>query len=238
MRVFLLHPDDDFHGDWTRRQWDAVVDLDEPKIFFMTRGAPNWLSGLQRFRFGRRSCGLADLASPCLRSAWDALWNRFGIDWWSDQSGAAAGVAGCQFALRLAENLRGCRTLATSRCRDGRSFAIAVGYTAASAFSRGLRERLVPRILRRGATRGEPSFVQLAAGDVRQVRSLLTAGVGKRAGERRRGHRSSLSRFVLLPSAYSNVTKTALSYAESCLRRNFLLVLAPSPEQSRGFHQM
>ena len=40
MRVFLLHPDDDFYGAWTSQHWDSVVDLGRaPKSFYGERRA-------------------------------------------------------------------------------------------------------------------------------------------------------------------------------------------------------
>ena len=82
--------------------------------------------------------------------------DRFGIDWW-DVIGLALQpeLQDVRLALRLAEKLSGCRTLAASRPSvTAEALRLQLGIPL-QVFHRGLRKRLVPSILRRGARSGE-----------------------------------------------------------------------------------
>jgi hypothetical protein len=86
---------------------------------------------------------------------------------------------------------------------------------------RGLRKRLARSVLRRGRAVANLSFVQLRQVvydkyDPHYIWRRKLAGRSKKPSEP----------VVLLPTAYSNVTKTAFSYARILPERKFLLVLA------------
>ena len=135
-----------------------------------------------------------------------------------------------RLALRLAEKLKGCRTLVTSRPSvTAEALRLQLGIPLQVLLHRGLRKRLVRSVLRRGSAVANLSFEQL-----RQVvydkydphyrwRRKL-AGAPRQSSAWK--SRSESEPVVLLPSAYSNVTKTALSYAEILPGQKFLLVLA------------
>src|SRR5208282_2887801 len=148
MRVLLLHPDDAFHGSWTRQHWDSVIDLGRaPRSFYDERSAE---LGCSVFSVFDLAVEVADLQTwrQLLELGMGQVVDRFGIDWWDVISHMLhPELQDVRLALRLAEKLSGCRTLAVSR-----------------------------------------------------------------------------------PSAYSNVTRTALSYAKILPEQKFLLVLARESE--------
>jgi glycosyltransferase involved in cell wall biosynthesis len=148
--------------------------------------------------------------------------DRFGIDWW-DVVGLLLQpeLQDVRLALRLAEQLRGCRTLvATQRSLIAEAVRLQLELPL-EVLHRGLQRRLVRRALRRGAAVANLSFVQL-----RQVvyDKYDPHYVWRR--EFARPQKKSPEPVVLLPTAYSNVTKTAFNYARILPEQKFLLVLA------------
>jgi hypothetical protein len=223
MRVFLLHPDDEFRGSWKAQPWDLVIDLGRaPKSFYDEKSAD---LGCPVFSIFDLAIEIEDF--QIWRHLFDAgmgrVVDRFGIDWWDVVTMMLhPELQAVRLALRLAEKLNGCRTLAatrTSLTTDVLQLQLGIPLTLLDA---GLKRRLVPRIIRRSATAARNlSFTQL-----RQVvydkydphyrwRRPLAGSLPPKSEP-----------VVLLPSAYSNVTKTALSYARVLPQQKFLLVLA------------
>ena len=230
MRVFLLHPDEDFLGSWTRLHWDSVIDLGRaPKSFYHERSAA---LGCPVFSIFDLAVEVEDLQiwRQLLEPGMGRVVDRFGIDWWDVISLVLQPeLQDLRLALRLAEKLRGCRTLVTSRpSATAEALRLQLGIPL-QVLHRGLRKRLVRSVLRRGGVVANLSFEQL-----RQVvydkydphyrwrRKLAAMPMQSSAWQ----SRSKSEPVVLLPTAYSNVTKTALSYAEILPRQKFLLVLA------------
>jgi hypothetical protein len=232
MRVLLLHPDDEFHGSWTGRHWDAVIDLGRaPKSFYdewsTALGCPvfsvfDLAVEVEDLRIWR------DLLEPGMRCAVD----RFGIDWWDVISQSLQPeLQEVHLALRMAEKLRGCRTLVVSRPSVmAEALGLQLGVPL-QVLKRGLHQRLVRSVFRRGVAAADLGFVQL-----RQVvydkydphyvwrRRFAGSPAPSLQGEwKGKGKSEAL---VLLPTAYSNVTKTALSYASILPEQKFLMVLA------------
>ena len=224
MQALLLHPDDDFHGSWTRQHWHSVIDLGRaPKSFYDERSAA---LGCPVFSIFDLAVEVEDL------QVWrHLLQTRHGTGCGPvrhrlvgrDQCVAAAGIAGCPARASLAEKLKGFSTLAASRpSLTAEALRVQLGIPL-QVLHRGLRKRLVHGVLRRGSAMANLSFEQL-----RQVvydkydphyrwrRKLAPARLSKVGSEP----------VVLLPSAYSNVTKTAFSYAAILPEQKFLLVLA------------
>jgi hypothetical protein len=155
--------------------------------------------------------------------------DRFGIDWW-DVIGLVLQpeLQDVQLALRLAGKLGRCRTLAASRPSVmAEALRLRLGIPL-QLFHRRLQKRLVPRILRRSVTAAANlSFEQLLQVvydkyDPHYHWRRKLAGPSAQAVK----GKSESEPVVLLPSAYSNVTKTALSYAGILPEQKFLLVLA------------
>ncbi len=224
MRVLLLHPDDDFHGSWTRQHWDSVIDLGRaPKSFYDERSAA---LGCPVFSIFDLAVEVEDLQiwRHLLAPGMGRVVDRFGIDWW-DVIGLLLQpeLQDVRLALRVAEKLQGCRTLAVSR-PSVMAEALRVQLRIPLQVLHGeLRKRLVRSVLRRGRAVANLTFEQL-----RQVvydkydphyrwrRKLAPAQSSK----------SESAPVVLLPTAYSNVTKTAFSYARILSEQKFLLILA------------
>lgn len=227
MRVFLLHPDDDFRGPWTRQPWDLVVDLGRaPKSFYDERSAALGCPVFSIFDFAVEVEDM-QIWRSLLEPGMGRVVDRFGIDWWDVISILLqSDLQDVQLAVRLAGKLRGCRVLAASRPSVTAEAVRLQLELPLQVLRRGLRERIVPGLVRRGAVAAANlSFVQL-----RQVvydkydpqyrwRRMF-------AGSPAPASKSESEPVVLLPTAYSNVTKTALRYAALLPDTKFLLVLA------------
>ncbi len=222
MRVLLLHPEDDFHGSWTLQHWDSVIDLGRaPKSFYDERTAALGCPVFSIFDFAVEVED-GQVWRNLLEFGMGLVVDRFGIDWWDVISMVLQPeLQDVRLALRLAEKLSGCRTLVVSRpSAMAEALRLELGISL-QLLHRTLPKRLSASILRRGA-----AAANLRSEQLRQViydkydphyrwRRLLAASP-----------EISYEPVVLLPSAYSSVTKTALSYAKILPNQNFLLVLA------------
>jgi hypothetical protein len=223
MRVLLLHPGDDFHRSWTRQHWDLVIDLGRaPRSFYDERSAA---LGCPVFSVFDLAVEVEDMQvwRQLLQPGMGRVVDRFGIDWWDVISLVLqAELQDLRLALRLVERIRGCRVLTVSRPSVmAEALRLQLGMPL-QVLRPGLQKRLVPSVLRRSASAARKlSFEQF-----RQVvydkydphyrwRRMLAASPAK-----------SSESVVLLPTAYSNVTKTAFSYAGILPDQKFLLVLA------------
>src|SRR5208337_610031 len=229
MRVFLLHPDDDFHGSWTRQRWDSVIDLGRaPKSFYDERSAALGCPVSSVFDLAVEVEDMQiwrHLFEPGMRRVVD----RLGIDWWDVISVVLQPeLQDVRLALRLAEKLKGCRALVVSRPSvTAEVLRLQLGMPL-QVLHRGLRKRLVPSILRRSvAAAANLSFEQLLQVvydkyDPHYVWRRKLAGSPAQSSK----WKSESEPVVLLPSAYSNVTKTAFRYAGILPDQKFFLVLA------------
>ena len=229
MRVFLLHPEDDFHGAWASQNWDSVIDLGRaPKSFYDAQSAA----------LGCPVSSIFDLVVEVedvqiwrgvLEPGMGRVVDDFGIDWWDVISlMLQPELQDARLALRLAAMLSACRTLTASRrCLTAEVLRLQLGIPF-QVLHHGMPNRLVRGIVRRSAAVANLSSVQL-----RQVlydkydphyrwRSKLGGGASKA----KQKSTSVSDPVILLPTAYSNVTKTALSYAKILPEQKFLLVLA------------
>jgi hypothetical protein len=226
MRVLLLHPDDPFDGSWARQRWDSIVDLGRaPNSFYEQISAR---LGYPVFSISELAVEVDDLQTlrEMFALGMGQVVDRFGIDWWDVISlMLQPELQDVRLALRLAERLKGCRTLAVSRpSTTGEAVALHLGVPV-QVLDRGFGKRLASDLLRRGRAVANLGFAQ-----TRQVvydkydphyrwRRKLAESTNFRAS-----HPSEP--MVLLPSAYSNVTKTAFYYAGLLPEQKFLLVLA------------
>ena len=228
MRVLLLHPDDDFHGSWTRQRWDSVIDLGRaPKSFYDERSAA---LGCPVFSVFDLAVEVEDLQvwRHLLEIGMGQVVDRFGIDWWDVISlDLQPELQDVQLALRLAERLSRCSTLAVSRPSvTAEALRLELGIPL-QVLHRGLPKRLVRSVLRRSAAVADLGFkkslqVVYDKYDPHYVWRRKLAGAPSQSSSQ------SLKSepVVLLPTAYSNVTKTALSYAGILPEQKFLLVVA------------
>src|SRR5713101_6528944 len=116
MRVLLLHPDDAFHGPWTSQHWDSVIDLGRaPKSFYDERSAALGCPVSSVFDLAHEVEDL-QIWRDLLQPGFGYVVDRFGIDWWDVISLVLQSeLQDVKLALRLADKLSGCSTLATSR---------------------------------------------------------------------------------------------------------------------------
>jgi hypothetical protein len=224
MRVLLVHPEDDFHGPWNRQRWDFVIDLGRaPRSFYDQQSAA----------LGCPVSSVFDLAIEVedmqiwrhlLAPGMGCVVDRFGIDWWDVISLMLhPELQDVRIALRLAEKLKGCRSLAVSQPSEmADALRIELGIPL-QVFNQGLLKSLVRGVVRRGAAARDLNSAQLLQViydkyDPHYRWRSKFAGRARQSGES--------EPVVLLPTAYTNVTKTALSYAGILPKQNFLLVVA------------
>jgi hypothetical protein len=232
MRVLLLHPEDDFHGSWTNQSWDLVIDLGRaPRSYYDERSSALKcpVSSIFDLAF---DVDVEDLKvwRPLLRPGAGFVVDRFGIDWWDVISILLQSeLQDVRLALRWAEKLGGCRVLAASRYSpSAEAIAIQLG-TPLQLLHRGLRKRIVQGVSRRRAALANLSLEQLLQVaydkyDPHYAWRRKLAGASPRRNSSA-SESPSQSR-ILLPTAYSNVTKTVLSYARLLPSQDFLLVIA------------
>ncbi|MGB0116404.1 MAG: hypothetical protein WBP73_06320 [Terriglobales bacterium] len=228
MRIFLLHPDDDFHGSWASEHWDSVIDLGRaPKPFYDERSAA---LGCPVFSIFDLALEVEDLQiwRQLLAPGMGRVVDRFGIDWWDVISlTLQQQLQEVRLALRLADKLRGCHTLTVSRSSvTAEVLRLQLGIPL-QVLKRGLRKRLVGNVLNRGVAAANLSFVQLrqVMYDKYDPHYVWRRKFG-RTPSRASSPKSESMPTVLLPSAYLSVTKTALSYAAILPEQKFFLVLA------------
>ena len=160
--------------------------------------------------------------------------DRFGIDWW-DVFGLLlqAELENMRLVTRLAEELRQCRTLAVTRSSvmaDALQFQLGIPLTVLRS---GLGLRVTNRVARYGAGLANLSFEQL--------RQVAYDKFDSQYAWRRKFARAPEQKsepVILLPTAYSNVTKTALQYARHLPEQRFLLVLARESGAASTFPRM
>src|ERR1700722_13799535 len=224
MRVFLLHPDDDFHGSGRNQRCDAVIDLGRaPRSFYDQRSA----------ELGCPVSSIFDLALEVqdvqvwrhiIEAGMGRVVDRFGIDWWDGVTMMLhPELQDVRLAVRLAETLRKCRTLVASRpslIGDAVSSQLKIPLQALHS---GLRKRLVRGVVRRSGAVANLSFDQL--------RQVVYDKYDPHYKWRKKLADSPKTNWgsepvILLPSAYLNVTRTALRYAALLPEQKFFLVLA------------
>lgn len=221
LRVLFLHPEDSpWDRAWSRSQWDLIVDLG----FAGPHTYEEW-----SHRSGARVLSIYQFAGQTEGYRWvnqllergrGRLLDRMGLDWWEM---LAVWSYHDLHVLYLLDQLRA---------------EIGAGQIELVASRLHLYTRLLEQILGRRVrylkveSRGP---VQTAARMMRSVRKLRPAQIAEIAFDkwdtdyRVRRHvmkhkRANLADpAVLLPSAYSNVTRSVLAYAAQLPHRRFLL---------------
>ena len=221
MKVLFLHPEDSLTaGAWSQSRWDLIVDLG-----FASSGAyRQWSAAL-----GTRVLSIHDFAGQSDGYRWvnqvfehgrGRLLDRTGLDWWEILAVSSHHEI---LALYLARQLRP-----------------EIGETSELSASRPHPfTRVLEQVLRRSIHYFEIEKrgpLRRAAHMVRSARRLRPAQMAEIALDKwdsdyqarrhlNRYKRARLSEsVVLLPSAYSNVTRAALAYAAQLPRRRFLLM--------------
>lgn len=222
MKILLLHPDDDIHGSWARTDWDTVVDLGRaPQSLYDQWSAEFQCPVVSIFDFAREVEDLW-LWDGLLRLGLGRIVDRFGIDWW-DVIGPVlqSQLQDVRLTTMLARKLGSCKKLTVSQpslLADAISLQLKCPLQVLQAGRSNRARRAVGRYRR--------ALTSLSLNHLRQVvYDKYDPHYRFRKKLAWRAQPSSLP-VVLLPSAYSNVTKTALSYAKILPDQEFLLVLA------------
>jgi hypothetical protein len=219
MRVLLLHPDDlPWNGQWANTHWDLIVDLG-------FAGAGIYADWSQRSR--TRIISLHQFAGETQGYRWidqvlepgrGRLLDRMGLDWW--ELGAVWNYHELQalFLLRALRSELGpavneWATTRTHSCSD----LLGHGFGQKVRCFRSQRAGLVPSMSRMISAARKLRARQIVeiAFDKWDFTYAVRRNFAKRANCREPA--------LLLPSSYSNVTRTVLAYAAQLPNRNFLL---------------
>jgi hypothetical protein len=221
MRVLLLHPDDvPWRGEWAASHWDVIVDLSFAGASVYqewSRRTGARVISLYQFAGQTESYRWVNLA---LESGRGKFLDRMGLDWWEIL--APWSYHELQ-ALYLLEQLRkelGSKPdelVATREHSHVHLLRVVTGWPVgrlggAPSSSR----RLVSRISA-AARNLRPSQIVEIAFDKWDPSYRFRSGITK---HQRAGLKEPV---VLLPSAYSNVTRVQLAYAAQLPKRRFLL---------------
>lgn len=219
MRVLLLHPEDlPWRGEWAKEKWDCIVDLGFAGAGIYT----DWST-----RSGAPVLSLHQFAGQTDSYRWinrviepgrGRLLDRMGLDWWE-----IAGIWNYQElqALYLIGELR--RELGPATMELAASRPHIYARLLSQSLNRSIRyfqtetEGPLHRLLRRVNSAREFSPAQIAeiAFDKWDPNYRIRRHLARRAGLDQP--------VVLLPSAYSNVTRIVLAYAAELPSRRFLL---------------
>ena len=222
MRVLLLHPEDSpMVGPWSRQRWDLIVDLGNSSPF----SAETWSreSGCPVVRAASYPDGIAD--ARCVRGIFSAgrgrLLDQEGIDWWELTSLLLMQEAMTVLTFRrMAGAIMPSAELWSTRSTGGPAelFAIVTGRDLHTFGEQGLA-RSTARILRYAGLARRFSFPQ--------VKEILLDKYDPAYRWRSRFApklRNSAEAVVLIPSAYTNVSRMAAAYARLLPRQSFLMV--------------
>lgn len=219
MRVLLLHPDDLPHqGEWAEEKWDLIVDLGfaSPHSYSdwsRQLGAP--VRSIREFAAGKSYRWIGRV----LDRGRGMLFDYMGLDWWELTAVLAYQELEALYLVRqLARELDGhpVEFFATRPHRFAELCSRAVG--APIKYFKQSGAVLTRAALRVQTVRGFPvnKLAEIACDKwdptYRVRRHICT----------RRANCSDP--VVVLPSAYSNVTRTVLAYAAELPERRFLLV--------------
>ena len=219
MKILLVHPDDSpARGRWFHQRWDQVIDLGKGGCDFYRRSTLQL--GCQVIPLDSLRIGVEDFqwVREIFESGRNRLLDAEGIDWWEltaiffHQQIELLGVL-----RRFAENLKSSDELYITR----------PGFYA-DALRFLLRDRLQVLSSRIESNRSALRYVRSAARfPIAQLAEILWDKYDGCYWLRRHfsaNRQPSHKPVVLLPSAYINVSRTAIAYARTVPELNFLLV--------------
>jgi len=219
MRVLLLHPEDvPLRGESTRSRWDLIVDLGfaGASVYEVwSRQTGSRVISLYQFadqesyRWVKRGLALGH----------GKLLDRMGLDWWEI-------LAPCQYqdqqALYLVEQLRRelgpgpVEVVVTRAHSHAQLLSLITGWPVRALVAASNRPSLLTRVVATAQDLRPSQIVEIAF-DKWDASYAFRSKVTKR-------RRAKLNEPVmLLPTAYSNVTRTVLAYAAQLRDRRFLL---------------
>jgi hypothetical protein len=218
LKTLLVHPEDSpCAGPWTGEKWDLIVDLGKSSAFTRASWQERLDSPILQLDSLRR--GIQDFASirKLLHAGRNQLVDESGLDWWDLTSVSIYSALDEAVLLgRLAEELDAAAELHATRPgwpASGVALLLKRPLRTFPGTPRSSHFRHYGELLRRF------SFDQLAQIflDKYDLRYRWRA----RFAAKRRGRQGP---FVLLPSAYTNVSRMAMAYASMLPEQSFLLV--------------
>jgi hypothetical protein len=221
MKVLLLHPEDDFPSDQFRKTWDLIVDFGRaPAATYECWSAAAACPVISIYDFAKeiddlRSCG------ALLGYGAGSLVDRHGIDWWDVLSlGIVPELLQLLLINRLAEYIgSSCQFYSTRRFRLAAILQKQRGSTLEVLETQ-------PGSIRRRFRHYGKALANLDAAQLSQViQDKFDRNHKLRARFSQPRKRSNVP-VILLPSAYINVSRMAVRYAERLPEENFLLMLA------------
>jgi hypothetical protein len=221
MRVLVIHPEDELQdGPWGSQRWDRVIDLGRAGAESYAHAAASFgcpVTTLDAFRDNfKEKCRVREV----LALGMGRLNDSFGLDWWELTSILVHQELEIAFLLReLVKTLCPLDEVHVSRaCFHADVLRLALGARVhALSWQRNLQKRGVRhyfRVLKKFPVAQLAEIFWDKTDPGYQFRGSL--------GSRRR---PSPHPVVLLPSAYINVSRTAIAYAESLPEVRFLLVV-------------
>ena len=221
MRVLLIHPEDSpRRGPWSQQRWDLVVDLGKSSPYSERAWSAQFGCPVLSADSFRRGVADAQLVRQMFAEGRGRLLDEEGIDWWDITSLLLAPEALNILAFtRVTSELKNAPDLWCTRPGwPANAVAILRGSTLRS-FGAG---RLTSMATGIGHYAGLMRRFSVA-----QIKEIFLdkydSGYRWRARFAARPQRSS-GQVVLLPSAYSNVSRMAADYARMLPRQNFLMV--------------
>jgi hypothetical protein len=218
LKTLLVHPEDSpCSGPWAGEKWDLIVDLGKSSAFTRAAWEGRLNSPILQLDTLRR--GTQDFGSirQLLHAGRNQLLDEIGLDWWDLVSVLIyPELLDAVLLQRLAERLHATAELYATRLAwpaSGVGLLLQRPLRTFPDTPRSSHFRHYSEVLRRF------SFDQLAQIflDKYDVRYRWRA----RFAAKRRGVPGS---FVLLPTAYTNVSRMALAYASMVPEQSFLLV--------------
>jgi hypothetical protein len=220
MKTLLLHPEDSpRRGRWTAEKWDCIVDLG--KSSQSTAVAWQQLTGSAVIRLDdyRKSIEDPRLVGQILRQWFGTLLDRWGLDWWELTS---------IFVDPDLENAIALRRMVREVSLDGELFATRPDWPVTGV------EQLLRREIRSfsGANGGASARMRRISRALRRLSRTQIIEIlwDKYDADYRwrarvaKARTSSGRPVVLLPSAYTNVSRAASAYARLLPEQDFLLV--------------
>ena len=218
MKTLLVHPEDSpCSGPWAGEKWDLIVDLGKSSAF--TRSARQERLNSPILQLDTLWRGIQDFESirQLLHAGRDQLLDEIGLDWWDLVSVLIyPELRDAVLLRRLAEQLDATAELYATRQAwpaSGVGLLLQRPLRTFPDTSRSSHFRHYSDVLRRF------SFYQLA--QIFLDKYDLRYRWRSRFAARRRG---ASGPFVLLPSAYTNVSRMALAYASMLPEQSFLLI--------------
>jgi len=221
MRILLLHPDDSpRHGPWTRYKWDLLVDLGKSSESM----AAAWQKdvGCPVLRLDQFRQNTEDLAcvEAILRAPRGRLLDSEGLDWWELAALLVHAEIETSLVLRrvvagLPENV----DVFTSRPDWPVNGVADLLNSDVQNFLGGGVNKAAKRLGRYGRAFRNLSFSQWA-----DICFDKYDGEYKRRGLFARRPRPANQPVVLVPSAYTNVSRMAAAYARMLPEQQFLFV--------------